>query len=280
MTETNNPLRKFFRQPAIYIKLPSNGKFYPKGTLEMPANGELPVYPMTAIDEITYRTSDALFNGAAISNVVISCVPAIKDGWHMPQIDLDAVLVAIRIASYGHEMEINSNCPKCENENSFTVDLRMILDGIKYPDYNSTVTLGDIEVHFKPLSYKEMNANSMEQFNDQKIMEALPQANISEAEKIQQLGQAFAKLTRMTVTALRQSISMIKAQGEIVVDAQHIEEFILNSERHTFDNIKNHIEKIRKDSELKPLPITCTKCSHAYETPFTLDVSNFFVGAS
>ena len=62
MAQNDNPLRRYFRQPAIYIRLPSAGKFYPPGTLDMPANNELPVLPMTAVDEIVSRTPDALFN--------------------------------------------------------------------------------------------------------------------------------------------------------------------------------------------------------------------------
>ena len=46
----NNPLTQYFRQPAIYIKLPSNGQHYPDGALKTTANGELPVYPMTGND--------------------------------------------------------------------------------------------------------------------------------------------------------------------------------------------------------------------------------------
>jgi hypothetical protein len=64
---SNNPLQQYFRQPAIYVQLPSQGKFYPAGTLNPSTTGEYPVYPMTAIDEITYRTPDALFNGQAQS---------------------------------------------------------------------------------------------------------------------------------------------------------------------------------------------------------------------
>lgn len=60
MTQSANPLKQFFRQPAIYLRLPSNGDFWPAGSLQMTPNSELPVYPMTAIDEITYRTPDAL----------------------------------------------------------------------------------------------------------------------------------------------------------------------------------------------------------------------------
>ena len=92
---SNNPLQQFFRQPAIYIKLPSNGKFYPEGALTMPENGEIPVYPMTAVDEITYRTPDALFNGTAVVNVIQSCVPAIKNAWFIPAMDIDTLLLLI-----------------------------------------------------------------------------------------------------------------------------------------------------------------------------------------
>ena len=109
----SNPLAKFFRQPAIYARLPSGGKNWPNGTINMPANSELPILPMTAIDEITYRTPDALFNGEAVTGVIQSCVPSIKNAWATPSIDLDTILVAIRIASYGHEMEIGTKCPKC-----------------------------------------------------------------------------------------------------------------------------------------------------------------------
>ena len=280
MSDTNNPLRRFFRQPAIYIKLPSDGNFYPPGALEMPVNRELPVYPMTAMDEITYRTSDALFNGAAIATVISSCIPCIKDGWQVPAIDLDTVLVAIRIASYGHEMEFESACPHCEHENSFGLDLRTVLDGIKSPDYSDTVNIGDIKIYFKPLSYQQVNANSLDQFQDQKLIELLPTADMPEEEKIRQLSQAFAKLTNMTVRAMAQSISMIQADSEMVVETEYIEEYIRNCEKDVFDKIREHMTELRKVSELKPLHITCQGCTKQYETPFTMDVSNFFVSAS
>ncbi len=66
----NNPLKQYFRRPAVYMKLPSAGKDYEPGVIDMPETGELPVYPMTAIDEITTRTPDALFNGTALVELV------------------------------------------------------------------------------------------------------------------------------------------------------------------------------------------------------------------
>lgn len=282
MPDNANPLRRFFRQPAIYIKLPSDGNFYPDGVLDMPANRELPVYPMTAMDEITYRTADALFNGSAVVNVIKSCIPSIRDPWKVPALDMDTILVAIRIASAGHELQFDSTCPHCQNENSFGLDLRTVLEGLKMPDYSESVVEGDLEIFFRPLSYEESTQNSVMQFEDQKLLEMLPESNLNETEKIKRINAAFIKLSEMTMSAIAQSISMIRMGQEMVIEPEFIHEFIKNCSRDTFTKIRNHIVTLKDQSELKPIKITCQnhECQKHYETPFTLDVSNFFVSAS
>mgnify|MGYP003705654645 CR=1 FL=1 len=112
-SNTQNPLSKHFRQPSIYIKLPSKGRFWPENTLELPLNGEIPVYPMTVKDELTLRTPDALLNGTGMVDVIKSCCPNIKDPWAMPAVDVDPVFIAIRLASYGPTMELNTTCTNC-----------------------------------------------------------------------------------------------------------------------------------------------------------------------
>ena len=184
MTENNpNPLAKHFRQPSIYIKLPSEGAFYDDSVVIMPHNNELAVYPMTALDEISYRTADALFNGAAVANVIKSCIPAFKDPWKVSTADLDTILISIRIASYGHEMEFTSTCPKCEESNDFGIDLREIMDQVKFADYSTPVTIGDMEIYFKPLTYKEQNENNTAQFEDQKMLESSRNSNFPPTNK-------------------------------------------------------------------------------------------------
>ena len=278
MTENNNqnPLAKHFRQPSIYIKLPSNGAFYDESVVDLPHNAELPVYPMTALDEISYRTADALFNGAAVANVIKSCIPAFKDPWQISTADLDTVLIAIRIASYGHDMEFLSKCPKCEEENEFGLDLRQVMDGIRFADYSEPVRLGDMEIHFKPLTYKEQNENNTAQFEDQKMMESLPSTDMPEEEKLTLLQKAFENISFLTLTAIADSISMIKTGDEVVVDQKFIEEYIQNCDSISFEKIRKKIQDIKEVSEIKPLNITCDKCQHNYETPFTLNVANFF----
>jgi len=163
----NNPLRQYFRQPAIYIELPSQGKFYPQGALNMPQTNKLPVYPMTAIDEITYRTPDALFNGQATVNVIQSCVPDIKNAWSIPSMDVDTVLVSIRIASYGHEMGFSTQCPACQHVSDQAIDLRNVLDSMRPVDYAKPITSGDMDIYFRPMSYQNMSDNNKLQYENQ-----------------------------------------------------------------------------------------------------------------
>jgi hypothetical protein len=276
----SNPLSQYFRQPAIFIRLPSNGKFYPPGTLEPTVNNEYPVLPMTTLDEITYRTPDALFNGSALVSVIQSCVPNIKNAWAMPSMDIDSVLVAVRIATYGHELDVTSECPACTEENSYGVDLRLIMDGIATPNYQDSMKIGDLEVFFCPMNYKQMNDNSMQQFEDQKAMQILQASDSDDNAKLKQLGEVLKKITTVTTNALAQNIALVKTPQAQVTDANHINEWLANCDRNMFNKIRDYIIDNKRLSELPALDVKCADCSHDYKQPFTLDMSNFFVGAS
>lgn len=275
-----NPLQQFFRQPAIYIRLPSGGNFWQPGSLDLPQNGELPVFPMTAADEITYRTPDALFNGQAVVEVIQSCVPAIKNAWHIPSVDLNAILIAIRIASYGHEMEIGTTCPSCSTDADFSLDLRSVLDQMRAPDYNNTLRHGDLEIAFHPMSYEQQNASNLEQFESQQMIRSVPDSGLSDQEKIQQMTELMKTVTRLTIRALTASIASVRTPTAMVTDAAHIQEWLENCDRGLFTEVRNHAIKLRTDTELRPMNLTCRNCEHKYEQGMTLDMANFFGLAS
>ena len=64
-----NPLQKYFRQPKVFIKLPSGGIYSKPGTIQGDA-GNVPVYGMTGMDEIIVRTPDALLSGESTATVI------------------------------------------------------------------------------------------------------------------------------------------------------------------------------------------------------------------
>ena len=275
-----NPLKQYFRQPSIYIQLPSGGRFYQEGSLEPTANNEYPVLPMTTLDEITYRTPDALFNGNAVNSVIESCIPNIKHAWGMPAMDIDTVLIAIRIATYGHEMDINTTCPGCENEDEYGVDLRTVMETIGRPDYTSGIDVGELKVFLKPMSYQQINENSMAQFADQKTMAMLQQAGAEDETRLKEIGDMLKKITMFTTQALAQSIAMVQTPQVRVVEQEHINEWLANCDRKVFAVIRDQIIKIKKQAEMQPLHIKCTSCGNDYDQQFTLDMSNFFGAAS
>ena len=123
-----NPLISYMRQPKIYIGLPSNGNFWEQDSIDMPINGEFPVYSMTAKDELIFKTPDALMNGQAVVDVIQSCMPNIKNAWDCPNLDIDAILIAIRIATYGDIMNINHLVPGTKEETEHAIDLKILLD--------------------------------------------------------------------------------------------------------------------------------------------------------
>lgn len=275
-----NPLSQYFRQPAIHIRLPSGGKFYPTGSLNMPPNGELPVLPMTAVDEITYRTPDALFNGSAIVSVIQSCVPSIRDPWAMPSTDIDAVLVAIRIASFGHGMDIASTCPSCNHNEDLTLDLRAINDQIRPGDYDKSLALGNLEFYFRPINYRDVNQNNQTQFEQQQALRSIDSDQIEETAKLEQLNRSMKIINELTLKTIAQSIGAIKTPDALVTEVDHILEFLRNCDSRTFAQLRDHAISLKQASEIKPVELTCTECSHQYAQPFTLDMASFFGDAS
>lgn len=280
MSQSANPLKQFFRQPAIYMRLPSAGEYWPEGSIVMPENKELPVYPMTAIDEITYRTPDALFNGQAVVNVIKSCIPSITDPWAIPAQDLNAILVAIRIASYGHDLEVGTRCPACETESDYSLDLRQVLDQLKAGDFEKPMIHGDLTITFQPMSYRSQNSSSQSQFEQQKNIQLIQSSDMPDEEKIAQLNESLQKITQLTMSALKWSISSIKTPTALVTEPDFIEEFIKNCDRKLYTKIRDHIIALRTASELKPLAIKCDNCSHDYQQQFNLDQTAFFETAS
>ncbi len=227
MTE-KNPLSRYFRQPTIYMRLPSGGQHYPPGALDLPANNELPVFPMTVRDEIINKTPDALFNGTAVVSLIQSCIPNIKDAWSIPSVDLDSILIAIKVATYGKDLEITGSCTHCQESSDYVIDLNRTLAEIGVTNYNSPQRIGQFEIVFRPLSYQEINETSQEQFNEQKILNILPDSGLSDQERVQEINKLIVKITDGTISALSKSISSIRTDDVLVSNEQQIHEFLDN----------------------------------------------------
>lgn len=165
MSVTNNPLLSKLRVlDGITIRLPSRGLLYDEGVLaEEVTDGEIRIFPMTTRDEILLRSADGLFGGSTIEQVFGRCVPQVLAPKKLYFNDLDFILVALRQASYGDEMQIEYN-HGCENgkEHSYVVKVDALIRNSKEIDPMTveemfTIMLGTSqEVKLRPIRLESM----------------------------------------------------------------------------------------------------------------------------
>jgi hypothetical protein len=268
-----NPLQKYFRQPKIYLQLPSKGLYYADNALQGDAQN-MPIFAMTGMDELIMKTPDALFNGEATVKLIESCCPYIKDAHKMPSLDLDALLVAIRIATYGNDMSIGHTCKNCGTENDFSVNLTAVLDHYKSKTFDNRLHIDDLIVNFKPLNYEEMTLVNIENFKLQKMLTQI--LNIDTEERQQHLDAIYEKLGEIQAGVFISSIESIQTPEATVTDKEFIKEWLSNTHRESYSAIKTKLET-NKDSWNMPMyDIVCENCGTEDKVDVVMDQSSFF----
>lgn len=279
----SNPLSQWMRQPKIYIRLPSNGDYWPEGSIEMPDNLELPVYSMTARDELLFKTPDALMNGQAIVDVIHSCMPNIKNAWECPTIDLDTILISIRLATYGELMPFKFKVPNIQEEIDYEIDLRVLLDQQSMNIWENVVVINDeLMIHVKPLTYKHLTQTNLKSFETNKILNMVNDDSIPEERKLEIFNDSFGKLTRVTVDLLVDSIYKIVIPTGEVTDRAFISEFVNNTDKEIFKQVQDHLKRLKDQNDMKPLQVNSTPeqieqgAPESYTIPITFNNSDFF----
>ena len=281
--QQSNPLKKFFRQPKLYIKLPSSGNYYPPGALERTENGEYPIYAMTAKDEMAMKTPDALLNGQSTVDLIQSCVPNIKNGWAVPSIDVDALLIAIRIATYGENIDVDVKIPNTDIIKTYTTDLRLALERLLNAAFDPVVEINDeMTIHIRPLTYMEFTQSAIKTMEEQRIFNIVNDETIGDEQKLVMFNKSFKKLTDITVGMVSQCIAKISTPDGDVTDPAYIAEFIENADKMFFKAVMKHLEVQRDKFQMAPFKIITTEeerqegAPAEFEAPLTLDVSTFF----
>ncbi len=284
MTENTNPLNKYFRQAAIHITLPSNGD-YPPHVVTPSATGEFPVMPMTAKDEIKFKTPDALMNGQGVVDVIQSCIPNIKDAWQIKSHDVDTILIAIRIATYGETMDLQFNVPTINEQVTHTINLPATLDQIRQDKIQNSITLKDgLIVETRPLTYRDMTQTSLQTFQQQKMYSSVQSSDISDEEKVKRFDESFKALTELNSKVLLKNISKITTpEGVEVSDPAQIKEFVDNANATLITELQDALAVVRVQGSVKPLTLKGTEdqikrgAPATYQVPVTFDTANFFV---
>lgn len=279
------PLEKYYRQPAVYIKLPSGGKYYDNTVFTPTETGEIPVLPMNAKDELSFKTPDAMMNGQATVDVIKSCVPNFLDPWKMVNYDTDVVLLAIRIATYGETMNIKYRTPVTGDEMEHTVNLPALLEDLAKVEIKDEVTTSKgFKIIMEPLTYTTLTKVQLANYESQKMYSALDNSAMADADRTKVFRDTFEKINKINFSLLVDGIQKITTpNGEEVVDRKQIIDFCNNTDAKTVEEIQSLLGQLRNQTQIPPLKMKATEeqikkgVPATYEVPMTFDNSNFFV---
>ena len=278
-----NPLFQYFRQPGIHIKLPSKGYYNDSSEMALESSGEVAVYPMTGADEIMLTNPDALLNGSALERIIASCCPAVKNPKNLPIPDVDVIILASKLVSYGEGLNLIVKCPSCQIAKEFTLSIRDLLEQITYLPDQTTVRLNDdLVVYLKPYTLDSNNKLNLAQFEETKIIQNLVNEDISETDRSRALSLAFEKISQLNLDLLSNSVMIVAMPDSTVTDQKDIREFIDNSDRKTVKLLKEGLASFNQYGLPKTTELTCdnAKCGKSWQTPIVYDPSSFFVSNS
>jgi len=293
MSNTNNPLVGHFRTPKIYSSLPSNGVFYDESIIDMPSTNELPIYPMTAKDEIMMKNPDALLNGEAVAQVIQSCVPNVKQPRKLIANDVDALLVAIQGATFGDELDVNASCTQCGEQASAIISVEVVLSNMEPIDskYEFSTENG-LLITMRPFSYETSVKAGVANFRSERSLQSIAEIS-DEVEKLRAFNSNFIELANLNFDILVDSISSIiipatkESEAIVVTEYAHIKEFLENCDASIGKELEKFITEMGNKGVQKTMQMTCEPCSEklpegeefTFESIVNFNTVNFFTAS-
>ena len=279
MENQNNPLKSYFRKPGIWVKLPSQGQFYIVRPKDLNEQGEIPVFPMTAKDELLLKNADALLNGSAIVELIQSCAPTISDPENMPSVDLDAILLAIRRCTYGETMDITTihDC-KEDAKNEVSLNLNAVISSIKVVDNIEPVIMSnDIKVYIKPVTVKQLLNLNWVQYEQIRNLQIAEQQEVDEKTRVDILQKSYHTLTSQNIKIVSECIeTVLLPDGVTVNNAENIKEWATDLSKHDFKLIETAIMSVGNKGVDKTFKVQCQHCNQEYDSLLDLNPTTFF----
>lgn len=119
-----NPLLADLEQneafPAVSVALPTGGRWYDESVLEGADPLDLEVGVLGIMAEQNYRDPWLLMSGESMPRMLKDVCPSVRNPGELAEVDLEAILLAARLVSFGPTMELRHKCewvdPEAEQE--------------------------------------------------------------------------------------------------------------------------------------------------------------------
>jgi len=273
----------------MFVPIPSAGKFYDSKVVDMPETLELPIFSMTAKDEMIMKNPDALLNGEAVAQVIHSCVPNIKNARAMLSSDIEVLLVAIQGATYGDDVEVTAECPQCKEPQTGVASVETAIATMGHIDETYTVEHNGLIIAIRPFTYESTIRAGVTNFKSTRSLQALADVP-DEMERLRLFNNNFKQIAELNFSLIIDSVASItfnndEGEQEAVTDRHHISEFLNNADNAVGKKIEEQIATLNDIGINHTMRIACEKCiddegaSLIFESKVNFDPVNFFTAS-
>lgn len=283
------------------LSLPTNGAFYDPAD-QVLAEGVNPaavrIVPLTALKENTFQDPIMMLSGKATEKLVRQICPDIQNPMKLCDIDMEAILLAARLVSYGSEMKVPHKCQnpemktpqelsaipkdeqvgdalfKCREENIVPVDLSAMIQKYApftdevYKSFNLSLPNGQ-SLMLKPIAYGDAL----------RVMRDLMRENASTFNKddlfsenmINEYVTRFERNEGIMLNTIMDQISFVQSRtGQRTSELAIIEPWLKTLPENILLKIQDKIKEMNDSfARLSVIQYTCPVCS--YENEFRVD---------
>lgn len=275
---SDNPLANFYRNKEIYVKLPTQGKWYSQPP-KLTSQGEIGIYPMTVKDEILMNVPDSLYNGESLFELFQSIAPDIADPYEIAMPDVDVILLASRSASYNNIMRVNTLCPHCETPQDYEIDLPTALSNIKTNDQSQELEVEGLVISLKPNTLKTVTANRIKTVEISRMIASLDASGVIPDEQKEAYNNSIQISAAAQIAILADSIASITLpDGTVVVNIDHISEWISKSNKRVVDTITKAAALMNQNGIDPNFNFVCSneECAKEFTAPLEFNPAFFF----
>lgn len=286
---------------SISIALPTMGRFYEDGVLAEGVDpGDININALGIMAELSTRDPFILASGKGMELLIPQICPSVLQPTKLAEIDMEAILIAARIATHGNEIVVEHTCARpvdgedgedgekvpCGEVNKIEVNLYDMIQRygplefsdifvVELPEYKQKVFLRPIEYGHALSIIKEslITDQKTEVFNNTEVTELL----ISD-EKIDEYADLVAKRAISTMESIIYSIFYVESgNGGRVHDSESIKEWLMAISKENVKKIVDQAGTLSKsfygNNEVK---YRCAGCGNENITHVELDVQKLF----
>ena len=277
---------------SIEIALPTRGYFYPSGDILHPDADpdNISVGHLSVLEETAFNDPLMMISGRAVDRIVRQVVPSVIDPSRLCEVDIQAILIACRIASHGPSLPLKHKCPSCSYENEMELNLDEHIQNFRpyspeeFTEFTITLPVVGQTVHLRPIPYVDAITMTMDVMKSSIEMGDYESVSDQEAltdEFIEKYKKQFEQTLDTNLTAIIGSIYYIETKsGAQVHDHDLMREWLMRLPPDDVMAMRDRIKLLNDHiHDMSKIDYTCQECGKSATMYLELDPQKLFIQA-